>query len=111
MGRAQAAYGHSLDRSCSLDRFAAQDFYDDRTVLGGSCVDAAAAGRVLPTFMCPATLSISQENFQAASGEVVLWELWYHLPKEEQMRFGSCFSRMILKILNQCDGLNRENGA
>jgi hypothetical protein len=111
MGRPQAAYVPSLGRSCSLDRFATQNFFDDGKVYGGSCADAAGAGRVLPASTCPATPSSDEENVQEADREVVLSELWYHLPKEEQIRFGGCFSRMILKILNRCDGLSRENGA
>jgi hypothetical protein len=43
--------------------------------------------------------------------EVVLCSLWYDLSKEEQVRFSSFFSRMIMKILNRCDDSNRENYA
>jgi hypothetical protein len=110
MGRAQAAYRSSLDRSCGLDRFGTQTFFDDGKVFRVQRADAAGAGELLPASACAAPPSSIEENSRDADREVVLPELWYHLPKEEQIRFGGCFSRMILKILNRCDGLSRENG-
>ncbi len=109
MGRAQAAYRSPLGRSCSLDRFASRDVFDDGISLGDLCAGVAGAGRVLPVSTQPATPSSDEETLTETDTEVVLRELWYHLPKEEQIRFGGCFSRMILKILHRCAGSNQEN--
>jgi hypothetical protein len=37
--------------------------------------------------------------------------LWYQLSSEEQVRFGGCFSRMILKILDGMKGTAYDRGA
>ena len=110
MGRAQAAYRTSPDHSCSLDRFAHQDVFDKGRALGNLCADAAGACGVLPAFTAAAP-SGDEKNVHETDQGLVLCELWYQLPKEEQVRFGGCFSRMILKILNRCDGFNGEDAA
>jgi len=110
MGRAQAAYGPSLDHSCILDRFANQDVFNKERALGDPCADAAGACGVLPAFTAAAP-SDDEKNVHETDQDLVLSELWYQLPKDEQIRFGGCFSRMILKILNRCDSFNGEDAA
>jgi len=110
MGRAQAAYGPSFDHSRSFDRFTTQDVLDDGSACGISCAYAAGAGPVLPsTAAAPASPPSDGGNAGEAVEQVVLWDLWYQLPKEEQVRFGDCFSRMILKILKGSDGERSED--
>ena len=110
MGRAQAAYRLSLGRSCSFNRFATQDIFEAETIYGNRGDNVVGDREVLPAFRRSGPPSSREEIVcQEADPEVVLCELWYHLSKEEQVRFSSFFSRMILKILNRCDDLNREN--
>ena len=111
MGRTQAACGSPLDHSCSLDRFTNQHVFDKGRAFGDPCADAAGPCGVLPAFAPPAAPSDEEENVHERNQDLVLSELWYQLPKEEQVRFGGCFSRMILKILNRYDGLSGEDGA
>ena len=111
MGCAQAAFRPSLDRSCSLDRFAAQNVLDDGKRLRALRPDAARTGGVLPAAAGAAPPSNDEENSEDENREVVLRELWYRLSEEERVRFGGCFSRMILKMLNRCGGLSGEDVA
>jgi len=110
MGRAQAAYGAPLDHSCSLDRLTNQDVFDNGRAFGDPCADAARTCGVLPAFAAAAP-SDGEKNVHETDQDLVLCELWYQLPKDEQVRFGGCFSRMILKILNRRDGCNGEDAA
>jgi hypothetical protein len=111
MGRAQAAYGPSLDHSCSFDRFATQDVFDDGGAHGVRCVGVTAGRGVLPSLTPPpATPPSAEAKAFETDQEVVLWSLWHQLSREDQVRFGDCFSRMILKILKRSDCLRGETG-
>ena len=111
MGRTQAAYGSSFDHSRKFDRLATQDVFNNERAHGSACPDATGACGVLPSFAPPPLAKSGKgKNFYATDQEVILWELWYQLPEEEQVRFGDCFSRMILKILKRYDGVSSEEG-
>jgi hypothetical protein len=111
MGRTQAAYGPSFDHSRSFDRFTTRDVFDDRGAYRVPYADAAGACAVLPsTTTASAPRQGEEENAHETDEEVILWDLWYQLPKEDQVRFGNCFSRMILKILKRSDGAHSEDG-
>lgn len=111
MDRAQAAHGRSLGRSCCFNRFATRDDFDGARVLRDSYSNAAGTGGILPQSAIPLAPSRDEEIDHDAIRQVDLRDLWDHLPKEEQMRFSSCFSRMILKMLNQSDGTREEDQA
>lgn len=44
-----------------------------------------------------------QQLSQEAEEEVTLDQLWFELPIDEQVQFGSCFSRMLLKCLSDTE--------
>ena len=111
MDRAQAAHGRSNGRSCGSNRSAARSVLDDAGMLGDFCTDAAGTGQVLPAPPCSVAPSGNEEDLQEIGRGLDLWDLWYRLPKEEQIRFGGCFSRMILKILKRCTGSNQEKAS
>ena len=108
MDRAQAAHGRSLGRSCCLNRFTTRGAFDGTRCLRASCVIAAGTGGTLPSSTEPSPWSNDEGNDQGPEEEVALWELWQHLPRTEQVRFGACFSRMVLKILTRCNGQDLE---
>ncbi|RPH80422.1 MAG: hypothetical protein EHM80_00210 [Nitrospiraceae bacterium] len=110
MGRAQTANGPSLDPSGSPDRFADQFVFDKERVFGNQWTDTAGTCGVLPAFAAPAPANDEKKVSETDQG-LMLGELWYQLPKDEQVRFGGCFSRMILKILNRYDGCKGEGDA
>jgi hypothetical protein len=60
---------------------------------------AAGVGAVLPT-SASSTEAHSQQSQPRAQEEVILAQLWFQLSREQQVCFGSCFSRMVLKVLN-----------
>jgi hypothetical protein len=110
MGRAQAAYRPSPGCSCSFDRFATQDIFEAATIYGNRCANAVGACEALPAFPYSNPPSTGEDGVcQEIKPELVLCKLWHDLSKEEQVRFSSFFSRMILKILNRDDDCNREN--
>jgi hypothetical protein len=109
MGRAQAAYRPSLDHSCSLDRFAIHSFLDDGRASRALCTDAAGTGEVLPASAPTVPPSNDKQNSEDSDSEVVLGGIWYCLSRDDQIQFGGCFSRMILKMLNRHDGLSGED--
>lgn len=111
MGRAQAAHGRSLGRSCCLNRFATRDVFDGAGSLRGPCAGPAGTGGILPPSTNPFPSRSGEDSHQSSEEEVVLWDLWQHLPRAEQIRFGACFSRMVLKILSRSDGLDLEERA
>lgn len=42
----------------------------------------------------------SQQQQETQEEEVALGQLWFELPLDEQTQFGNCFSRMLLKCLD-----------
>ena len=50
----------------------------------------------------PAELTLREVDTREADQQVGLHQLWFHLAREQQLQFGSCFSRMLLKCLGGC---------
>lgn len=109
MGRAQAAHWCSRSCSCRPNRFADRDVFNDGGTSGGICAHAVGNGCVLPAPERSVAPSGDACDFQETDQQVALLGIWYHLPEEERIRFGGCFSRMILKMINPC--YKREDGA
>ena len=49
-----------------------------------------------------------QQHVHEAEEEVAPGELWFQLSLDERSQFGSCFSRMLLKCLNDADQSEQE---
>ena len=47
--------------------------------------------------------SALQQHSQKEEEEVATGRLWFELPLDERKQFGSCFSRMLLKCLNDTE--------
>ena len=52
--------------------------------------------------------SAFQQYSQKAEEEVAIGQLWFELPLDERIQFGSCFSRMLLKCLSDTEHEEQE---
>ena len=101
MDSASIAIRHANGCTGFLDRSAARKFSCDNeraaTFCDGFDRTGQAVSRVSPTLES----SSRQEEPQLAQEEVVLRQLWFRLSGEDRARFGGCFSRMVLRVLQQ----------
>ena len=106
MGRAATALGAPESNSGILDG----------SVTGTHLVNTESGrspsfgvDRVSQTLSQPeASEPTSQQHSHEAEQEVAQRQLWFQLSLEERARFGSCFSRMLLKCLSDAEQAEQE---
>ena len=68
---------------------------------GGSA--SAVSDRIDKTLSQYEAAVASGQQDEAQEKEVILGQLWFDLPHDERSQFGNCFSRMLLKCLNDTE--------
>ena len=45
--------------------------------------------------------AVTSQQHETPEEEIILARLWFKLPLDERTQFGNCFSRMLVKCLNE----------
>ena len=101
---ATVALRQSSGRSAVVDRPAARDSRDEPNAAGTLCLGPDGVGPVLPAPPWTEAAPDGPEELRAAESEMMLQRLWFALPQEARTRFGGCFSRMVLKVMQGREG-------
>jgi hypothetical protein len=109
MGRASVAIRGADCCPGVLDGSVTRQSLCDQKPTTGFCVGLGRVGQALSRIPRAFTSSYSDEPRQGPQDEVVLQQLWFRLSAEDRARFGGCFSRMVLKALEQ--QTNHEGGS
>lgn len=98
MGRASVTLGEPDFGSGIMDRSATRGSWGNTGYRDSSCgVDPAGQVLSRPAESEP---THSQQGSHESHDEVACHVLWFQLSHEQQMQFGSCFSRILLKCLS-----------
>jgi hypothetical protein len=109
MGRASIAIRGADCGPGVLDGFGpGQSLYDEKPS-AGFCVGLGRTGQALSNTAQASASSCSDDLPKGPQEEVVLPQLWFRLSSEDRARFGSCFSRMVLKAFER--RTNHEGGS
>ena len=96
MGSASIVIRQTDCNSSILDRSANRESLSEQDQAGDFCVGFSRVSQVLSD--APRPYSCEEES-QGSQENVDLEQLWFRLSNEERARFGGCFSRMVLRIL------------
>ncbi len=95
MGRTSVALGAPDSSSSIMDGFAPEFHFCLEEPNGDPAFGAARVGSTVPTSASSA--QTHAQEIEPAQEEVTIQQLWFQLPREQQVRFASCFSQMLLK--------------
>lgn len=97
MGRASVTLGAPDSSAGVMDGFIIGTHRFRKGSERTSCFGVDRIGKAVSEHEATAVVSQQQQETQE---EVTLSRLWFELPLDERTKFGNCFSRMLLKCLN-----------
>ena len=101
MGRASIAVRGANCCPSVLDRPAIGQSICKRKSTSGFCTSLGRTGQALSDTPRAFISSRGYGPSQGRQEEVVLQQLWFQLSNEDRARFGGCFSRMVLRVLER----------